>query len=220
MAAPQDDVGRLGFDDAEDRGEIGVVLGVFLVGHELVSRRLQMRAGPLGDGDVEAVIGGDQRHLDGLGIELAHHLDGAGVVVAGRRQGPEDVFIAAGIDLARGAAALDHRNLVLLGDGAVVEGIVRGEGPEQEVDLVRGDQPDILADAEADVRLVVIELEGQLVGLVADLDAALGVDGVDGELIGVDIVAAGIGLRARGLQGGAEGDDVVIGNGRDRGRAE
>ncbi len=104
---------------------------------------------------------------------------------------------------------MHHRDLIFLGDRAVVQREIRGKGSEQEIDLVGGDELDILAHAEIDVRLIVENLQRELIGLAADLDAARGVDRVDRELVGVAIIAPGIGARSGQLDGGAERNDVV-----------
>src|SRR6185437_3455944 len=64
----------------------------------------------------------------------------------------------------------------------------------------------VLAHAQIDVGLVVINLQGELALLVTDLHAALLVDLIDGELVGVFIVAARVGEWPRQLDRGAERD--------------
>ena len=74
----------------------------------------------------------------GRGIELRHHLDGRAEIIIGRRRGAKDVFVAALEDLARRAPALNHRHLVFLGHGRIVERVVAAVGAEQEIDLFTG----------------------------------------------------------------------------------
>src|SRR6185312_16475262 len=88
---------------------------------------------------------------------------------------------------------------------------------EKEADLVLGDQLHVLAHSKIFVRLAVVELERELVGLAADLNAALLIDLVDRELVGIAIVATGVGVGPRQLHGGAERDRVALGEGRRRG---
>ena len=210
VAAPQDGIGLARLDQRQDRGEIAAVLAVGLVNDQLEPGRREQFARALGDRDVEAVIGRDQRHGLHLGIELGQHLDGAAVIVVGRRQRAEDVFIAAGEDLAGGAAALHHRHFVFLGHGTVVERVVAGERTQQEVHLVAGDELDVLAHAEIDVGLVVEQVERQLVALAVERDAALLVDRVDRELIGVAVIAPGIGEAAGELHRRPQGDRLGL----------
>ena len=122
-------------------------------------------------------------------------------IIAGRRQRPEDVFEIAREYLVGGAATLDHWNPVFFGHGRIGEREIAGERSQQKIDLVLRHQLRVLAHAQVDVGLVVVELERQLVRFIADLDAARGVDLVDRKLIGVAIVATGIGKRPRQLYG-------------------
>src|SRR6202040_225280 len=56
-----------------------------------------------------------------LGIEFTQHLDRACEIIVRRRQRPEDVFVAAA------AAALDHWDLILLRDRAIIKSEIAGE---------------------------------------------------------------------------------------------
>src|SRR5262249_54949535 len=78
-----------------------------------------------------------------------------------------------------------------------------------EVGSVSRQHPLMLAKATFRIGLVVAQRKRQLVLLVADLHAPLGVDGVDRELIGVAIVAAAVGKRAGDRHDGPKRDLVA-----------
>src|SRR5262249_28314418 len=113
---------------------------------------------------VETVVGGHQRHGLYGRVELAPHFDRAGEVVVGSGQRAENVLVAARVDLPRRTATLHHRDLEFFRNRTVIQRVVAGEGPEQEVHLVLADQLYILLHAEADIGLIVEEVERQLVG--------------------------------------------------------
>ena len=81
-------------------------------------------------------------------------------------------------------------------------------GPNR-IDLVLGNQLRVLTHAQVHIGLIVVQLERQFVRFVADLDAARGIDLVDRKLIGVAIIAAGIGDRPRQLYRRSQ-DDVFL----------
>ena len=210
MPRPEDHVRVLRLGEREDRGEVGVVLAELLVDDQLQPCFLRELARPVGHGDVEGIVGCDQRHVLRLRVELAHHLDGAREVVVRGRERAEHVLVAAAEDLRGGAAALHHRHLVLLRNGRVVERVVGGERPEQEVHLVLREQLHVLPHAEVGVRLAVVDAQRQLVLGAADRDAALRVDLVDGNLIAVAVVASCIRQPASQLHGCAQRDLLVL----------
>ena len=72
---------------------------------------------------------------------------------------------------------------------------------EQEVDFVAGDELNVLSDAQIGVRLVVEQVERELVFMPTDSNAARFVDRVDGHIIGVAVVAPRIRQGTRKLYG-------------------
>ena len=167
----------------------------------------------LGERDVERVVAHHDADGARLRREPLQHRDGAAEIVLRRRQGPEHVLVAAGKNPARRAAALDHRHLVFLGDRRSGEHVIAGIGPEQEIYPVPGDELLLLAHAHVHIRPVVADLERELVFELSDRDAALLVDPVDGELVGVAVVTPGTGEIPGQLQGRPEGDRVALGAG-------
>ena len=218
----------LGLHLRQQRAEVAGVAAVALVHHQVEAGRLEQRPRAVRGGDVERIIGIQQR--DGLGwvLQRLHHLDGAAEIVAGRRQRAEDVLEAARENLVGRAAALHHRDLVFLGHHRVGQLEVAGKAAQQQVHLVLRHQLRVLAHRQVHVRLVVVQLERQLVRLAIDLDAALGIDLVDGHLVGVAVVAPGVGHRPGQLHRGAEHDVLRPGrrgrrggqHGREQGRKQ
>ena len=108
--------------------------------------------------------------------------------------------------MVRRATTLDHWNSVFFGDGRIRQCEIACEWSQQKIDLVLRNQLRVLTHAQVHVRLIVVKLERQLVRFIADLDAARGIDLVDRKLIGVAIIAAGIGDRSRQLYGRSQDD--------------
>src|SRR6185437_3196648 len=116
----------------------------------------------------------------------------------------KDVLELSREDLIRRAAPLHHRYPVFLGYRGVCERKVAGERTQQEIDLVLTDELRVLTHAQVNVGLVVIYLQGELALLVADFHAALLINLINGELVGVLIIAARVGERPGQLDRGTE----------------
>ena len=218
VPAPEEHVRVFRLDEREDGRELGIVLAILLVHDDIQPRVLEELARAVGDRHVEGIVGADERNRLRLGIQLHHHLDRAVEVVVGRRQGAEDVLVPAAEDLARGAAALHHGDLVLLRHRGVVEGVVRGERSEEEVHFLLRDELHVLPHAEVHVGLAVEHLQSELVLLPGDRHAALLVDLVDGQLVAVAVVPAGVRQASGELHGGSERDLIRLRGDRSRGR--
>ncbi len=208
VSGHEHDVSILAFDLRQQRVEVGRVGAVALVHDHVHAGLLQQRPRAVGDRDVEGVVRVEQRHRVGHRLQRLQHVYRAGVVVAGWCQRAEDVLEVAREDLVGGAAALHHRHLVLLGNRRVGKREVASKRAQQQVDLVLRDELRVLAHAQVDVGLVVVDLEHQLLGLARDLHAAGDIDLVDGQLVGIAVVATRIGNRSGELHRRAE-DDVL-----------
>jgi hypothetical protein len=73
-------------------------------------------------------------------IKYFQHLKGGFEVLAGRRKGPENIFVPAAEYFIGSAAAFDHGNLVALGDNPVRDRNPAGIRAQQEIDLVFGNE--------------------------------------------------------------------------------
>ena len=157
--------------------------------------REQIVAGEHGDALDVLVLGGDElgdRHRDGF--------------VAGQRR--EDVFEVLVEDFLRGCRRRQHRNLILLRDGARRLGRARAERREQELHLVLGDHPLGGLHRARRVRRVIGVDDLDLVGLAAGLDA-LGVRGLGPEIVAALLLQPFRRKRAGQRQRRADLDDVL-----------
>ena len=68
-------------------------------------------------------------------------------IITRRRQGAENVFIAAAEDLVRRTASLNHRDVVFLGNRRVGENEIAGERAEKKINFVLGDELHVLTHA-------------------------------------------------------------------------
>ena len=169
----------------QQRAQVGAVVRILLVVGDLQALVLGVLLGGVGHLDREGVVGGEDRDGGGLGVLRQRHVDHAGEIVLGRAEHAEGVLVALVEDALGRAVALDHRDAVLLGDRADLEGGAGAVGAEQEVDLVLLDQ--LLREGRALLRvaLVVVVLRLDLVVLAPDHDPAVGVVDLLPELVAV-----------------------------------
>jgi hypothetical protein len=143
-----------------------------------------------------------------LGI-LRGEADDAGEILVGGREHGKNVAVAPGEQLPRGAVPLHHGHVIFLDDGEHGLGQAGAVRPEHESDAVLPDQPFGELGAARRGRLVIIIVDGELVVLAANGDAALGIDGIDGKIVAV----AGVGTVLRIFAGrrdrSAEDDRVL-----------
>ncbi len=137
---------------------------------------------------------------------LGDEVDGAGKILVGGREHGEDVPVAFGEQLARGAVALDHRHPVFLDDRQHRLGQAGAVGPENEFHVVLLDQPLGKLGAARRRRLVIVIADMEIVAGAPDLDAALLVHDLGREVVAVLGIGAVQGIFARLRHRGAEGD--------------
>ena len=106
------------------------------------------------------------------------------------RERSEQILVALVVDLRRRRGRRDGRDAVLLRHAAGRLGGARAERREQEVDLVLGDQP--LGRLHRARRIGgIIDIDDlDLVGLAADLDAALGIGGLRPQVVALLLLDA------------------------------
>ncbi|MEJ2478783.1 MAG: hypothetical protein P8Y78_01150 [Acidihalobacter sp.] len=218
-----DQHGGAGGDDlVDDRSEVGGVGSVGLVEHDVQAHALGGRSGALGDGGGEAVVGVDQRDL-GVRVLGLDRVQRALEVLVGRGVELEQVLVAELVGLTLGGAGGDHDLAELLGDHGRSGGQAGGIGAEQEVGVVLQDQAAVELLHAAGGGLVVVVLEGDLVVVVADLDAACGVDLIAPQLE-TEQLGLGVGVELAGFRSGeADGDGLGLGvaeSGQDEARGD
>jgi hypothetical protein len=119
----------------------------------------------------------------GLGVcQLRDRLDDGRGILGRRREHPEGALVALGEDVVVSAAGVDHHLVVALDHRGLSLGVGRAVGAQDELDALI---VELVNQLGCGVRLgrVVLVLDVQLEGLVADLDPTLGVDLVLTELV-------------------------------------
>ena len=207
VGTQEDDVGVVVPHAPEVRREVGRVRRERLVDDQVHVGLLDFGARALRGGLTERVVLGEDG--DGLWrrVLCQAHVDERARVLVGSRQEAEDPLVALTEDFGAGAPTLDHRLLVLGGHGAGRERHRTRVGAEQIVDALLVDKLLVDAPRGGGVRAVVPEDELQLVGVpVAGLDAAVLVDALDGQLVGVLVQLAEVGVVASEAHRAAELD--------------